>query len=257
MLAAPFHWCPARPVRYPLISIAVLVVVFAPSNASGGGRVSFSAKLRSGPGLQNHPVGVRPSGSIRIPQGWPLDNDGTIKCTTCHQSLPSLDGTGEPMLRDFDAGREPPTVFCGKCHDHAGADNGRGIHALAADRAHLLPVFDETRQSPGRLDPESRRCLSCHDGVTATEHVNGPTGSLMGYSGQRGRPHPVGVAYGAPRGQQRATPLRHRSLLPPEVRLPGGVVSCVSCHNIYQTSENLLSVPIEESKLCFACHEMD
>lgn len=49
---------------------------------------------------------------------------------------------------------------------------------------------------------------------------------------------------------------RPASLLPREMQLPNGVVSCVSCHNLYGREKDLLSVPIEGSELCFTCHDM-
>jgi predicted CXXCH cytochrome family protein len=66
--------------------------------------------------------------------------------------------------------------------------------------------------------------------------------------------HPVGVRYGA-RGSSVA--LRPASLLPDNVRLPDGTVSCVSCHDLYARDGHLLSVPLDESTLCYTCHDMD
>ncbi|MFQ5415040.1 MAG: cytochrome c3 family protein [Phycisphaerae bacterium] len=45
--------------------------------------------------------------------------------------------------------------------------------------------------------------------------------------------------------------------MPAAVRLPGGRVSCVSCHDVFVLAPQRLTVPIEGSALCFACHAMN
>lgn len=68
--------------------------------------------------------------------------------------------------------------------------------------------------------------------------------------------HPIGIQYPYGRSPNRGTVFRLASLLPPQVRLPDDTVSCVSCHNLYARSRNLLSVPIDDSTLCFTCHDI-
>jgi hypothetical protein len=238
-----------------LVTAAVHLASGTPVGAAD--RISFEDKLQFGPGAQNHPMNIRPSSAVSIPGGWPLAADGTLKCTTCHERLPSIDGTGEPMLRVSRSSRGSTSEFCLNCHGNAEIGTRRSMHFLAMEKAHVLPIDDEGARTGSQLDSESRRCLSCHDGVTASEHVNGPAASSVGLFVERGQAHPVGISYGSSGGHQAKTPLRHRNLIPHEVRLPGGVVSCVSCHDIYQASPNLLSLPIEGSKLFFSCHEMD
>lgn len=228
-----------------------------PSGGLAASTPSFAKRLSDGPGLQNHPVRVVPSSAVSMPKGWPLDSDGTIKCTTCHTSLPSLDGAGEPMLRDFDPATESPVAFCGKCHVGESQRNVACMHALIGGRAHITVDQDRSVQVTGTLDHESRQCLSCHDGVTAGEHMNGASASGMSFRGGPGRAHPVGVPYNEQRSRKRSVRLRPKSLLPTGVRLPGGAVSCVSCHDLFGKRPSLLAVPIEASRLCLTCHDMD
>ena len=47
------------------------------------------------------------------------------------------------------------------------------------------------------------------------------------------------------------------AMLPPHVRLPNGTVGCISCHDLYATKQELLTVTTNASKLCFTCHAMD
>lgn len=132
------------------------------------------------------------------------------------------------------------------------------MHWLAVGRAHWKGGSEGGRTASGLLDSESVRCMGCHDGVTASEAANttawnrGPGGM-----GDHRRNHPVGVPYIANRASGSATPLRMPSLLPAQVRLPAGKVSCVSCHDVYGHGPARLTVPIEGSALCFTCHDMN
>jgi len=214
-------------------------------------------KLKSGPGLMNHPIGVIPSRSVQIPADWPLDASGALTCRTCHEKLPSLDGKGEPNLRGTSDFSGDSASFCTNCHDAAKQHGTLGMHWMAVGRAHVNASRESDRHAFGSLDSASLGCLSCHDGVTAPETGYTTAG---GHGGGRlddaGRNHPVGVPYTTMR-QGKSTHLRGQASLPPQVRLPNGRVSCISCHNLYSESAKLLSVPIEESALCFTCHEMD
>ncbi len=219
-------------------------------------RDSFAA-LRSGPGVTNHPIGVIPSSSVQIPEGWPLDAAGTLTCRTCHEKLPSLNGGSGPNLRGINGLSGNSSVFCTNCHD-AGKQRGTlGMHWMAIGRAHVKPTRGRDAHSFGALDTASLGCLSCHDGVTAQETgyttAGGHGGSWLNDNAQN---HPVGIRYET-HHRGKGTRLRGASSLPPEVRLPNGRVSCISCHNLYGNDAKLLSVPIEGSALCFSCHAMD
>jgi predicted CXXCH cytochrome family protein len=217
---------------------------------------SLSDRLRFGPGATNHPVGMRPTRAARIPRGWPLQPDGTVGCSTCHTRLPALDGGGDPSLRgDPSAGRG---AFCANCHDGGSERTVAAMHWLATDRAHALPDDDRRGRTASAIDSASRKCLECHDGVNASA-TSYQTGSHRGpgAAGDRARNHPIGVAYPRSGGRSRESQLRVPQMLPHAVRLPDGMVSCVSCHDVYNSTPKRLTVPIEGSQLCFACHEMD
>lgn len=99
--------------------------------------------------------------------------------------------------------------------------------------------------------------MSCHDGVSAPDSTGIMGHRVGGYPGDRDSNHPVGIAYSRSKGRPGTTRMRPAGLLPKEVRLPGGAVSCVSCHNLYSSDPAKLTVPIEGSKLCLSCHDMD
>ncbi len=224
----------------------------------GGGR-SLADKLKYGPGIANHPVHVVPSRAVRIPQGWPLDPDGSINCSTCHTALPSLEGRTGTNLRGGDVYEADNSAFCSKCHRPQARRTAASMHWEAMRFAHVREdITQKFGTTVSGLDSESRTCLSCHDGVTATESHN-PTGRNLSsqYSGPSGGNHPIGIVYAASNRARNATPLRPASFLPESIRLPQGKVSCVSCHNLYAEGRHRLSVPVEGSNLCFACHELD
>jgi len=133
------------------------------------------------------------------------------------------------------------------------------MHWMALPKAHILrDSFEDHFAAEGSIDGASRECLSCHDGVNASDagHETGLTRG-SGYLGDKDGNHPIGVPY--PRfGKRRdEVPLRPAAALPETVQLPGGFVGCVSCHDLYQPDKNKLSVPIEGSRLCLTCHELD
>ena len=219
---------------------------------------SFEHRLANGPGVANHPVQVVPSAQVSIPKGWPVDFRGAITRRTCHKTLPSRDGTGDPQLRGTDeeedlGGRN----FCANCHSDR---SGRGLgnmHWTVPGVAHVRSM-DDGRRAVGSLDGYSRQCLGCHDGVSASDYgfttaENMRTAKAVDLR----RTHPVGIPYKRMGRQNRDARLRPASLLPREVRLPDGRVSCVSCHNLYAKNRFRLAVPVENSHLCFTRHEMD
>jgi predicted CXXCH cytochrome family protein len=214
--------------------------------------------LHRGPGDLNHPVHVVPSSAVRIPEGWPLDQNGAITCTTCHSGLPFRDDQCRPRLRESKEHGIGSRSFCANCHTADGPRTAAGLHWLALGRAHLSRDSDDGTHSGGRLDAESRRCLDCHDGVTGPETAYETDARAASASyGDKGRNHPIGIPYPHGGWQRRGGKLHPPLTLPKTVRLPGGNVGCVSCHDLYAPQPKRLSVPIEGSALCFACHDMN
>lgn len=238
---------------------AVAVICMAAGKATNGYDPNLARRLRQGPGVSNHPVGVMPSAAIQIPEGWPLDASGSLTCTTCHQSLPALDGSGGSQLRGGPELRRGGPAFCATCHTDDGAPGGTNhAHWQAIGLAHPRDDRRSARTPRGGLDRESRSCLSCHDGLNAPDASHSGTGKLAaGWADPRGRSHPVGVRYSLASSRPATTRLKPPGSLPPTVRLPDGAVSCVSCHDLYAGTPGLLTVPIERSQLCLTCHDMD
>ncbi|UCC31701.1 MAG: hypothetical protein JSU86_05355 [Phycisphaerales bacterium] len=213
--------------------------------------------LQVGPGVINHPIGVIPSAAIHVPMDWPLDADGSITCRTCHNELPSLENGDRRQLRGSQEGEPEVTAFCARCHAEGTEGTAATMHWMAMRVAHIKAGDNRSDRQSGTLDRESQRCLGCHDGVTADDARNSTAVSrTIGHMGDVRRNHPIGIQYPYGRSPNRGTVFRPASLLPPQVRLPDNTVSCVSCHNLYARSHNLLSVPIDNSALCFTCHDI-
>ncbi len=233
---------------------AATLVVTAVSGQDDGG---VPNALRSGPGVSNHPVNVRPSEQIHIPKGWPLASDGTVTCLTCHSEVPALDGAGDPHLRTTEKLADGES-FCTACHNDQDRSSATAAHWLAVDVAHVRPdKHMSSHGAGGRLDDDSAHCLSCHDGVNASEAQNMTTWNRgAGFNGPVSGNHPIGMQYPSRPSRGVESGFRPASLLPREVQLPNGVVGCVSCHNLYGRDKDRLAVPIEGSQLCFTCHDM-
>ena len=249
----------ARGLSVGLLTAAVIVGVPQVSSAGRSSRPGGIAhKLRYGPGVPNHPVGVTPSSAVSIPADWPLDIDGSIMCLTCHYALPPMNGAEDPALRDYTGSMAEPTQFCAKCHasqDRYGATN---MHWMAMGVSHVSAGTMSRRSSTSGLDPESRGCLTCHDGVSAPESTNGTSAhGGFGSVADGNRNHPIGIQYPSHAGRSYSSRYRPAGMLPEAVRLPGGRVSCVSCHDLYARNDQLLTVGNHGSGLCFTCHQMD
>jgi len=239
--------------------VVVTVIGGVSSTAYTGGTVELGGTdtLRYGPGVANHPVNVVPSSAVEIPADWPLGSGGTITCLTCHPKLPSSSGASEPLLRDFDEAEMESADFCVKCHGASTERSAASMHWMAIGIAHVKADRTVSGRRAGLLDSDSQRCMGCHDGVSASEAANTTAWNRgPGSRGDKRRHHPVGVPYRDRAPKKAAVRLRSTSLLPKNMRLPDGQVSCVSCHDLYAPDRDRLTVPIEGSALCFTCHDM-
>lgn len=202
----------------------------------------------AGPGIANHPIGIKPTSAVRIPSDWQLAGDGTLTCTTCHYAP----ATGKDRhLRG--GAKDDGKAFCMNCH--ADSESGMAMHWQAIAKAHI--TAQDNRDQSSRLSTDgSRTCLACHDGVSATDAGHNAMPGSGGLS-DRSSNHPVGVRYPFAGMKRAEVPLRPATTVPATVSLAGGVVSCTSCHNLYASDPQRLSVPIEGSQLCFACHDLN
>lgn len=249
-----------RPARWVMFWAACVGGTPVPlAGGLSGSEYGSAARLLHGPGITNHPLDVTIPPDMTVPDAWPLAKDGTLTCLTCHHTLPPADGSSSYNLRDWDD-KAPGNAraFCSRCHTEQAQDSASGAHWMALQVAHVRKTSDKRVGRGGRTDSESRRCLGCHDGVTATDAGGGYGQGRRRAIGAGAKDHPVGVVYGRQRpGEGPPAKLRHQASLPKQVRLPEGKVSCVSCHDLYSPEPGRLTVTNKGSALCFTCHAMD
>lgn len=200
--------------------------------------------------LFSHPVGV--SVSAPVPGGLPLER-GQVTCLTCHTVVDHANSAGSPgpMLRSV-AGS--PSL-CVTCHAMSPGDHA-GSHAVGVGRAHLSSAEVQARPAaPAKgvgMDPESRSCLECHDGMVAQDKGGQNRGDDWGPGS---REHPIGVAYVArSSGRGAEGGLRDASRLNRRIRLFDQTVGCGSCHSIYSKASSQLVTSNAQSQLCLGCH---
>ncbi|RRJ85506.1 cytochrome c3 family protein [Aestuariirhabdus litorea] len=197
----------------------------------------------AGASVASHPSGFVPSAPLA--NAFPLDWKGEMTCSTCHD----VHGTEKGLLRVTDQGK----VFCERCHNSEFFLNMRDQGQSLINSGHIDTRLDEMQL--GDLDPYSRACIECHSKQSDQLGANPVTLAGAGvvkhdasrFSHPVGRSYEVAESYGG---------YRSRNRLSPSVVLPGGVVSCISCHEVYSDEHGNLVRSNEGSQLCFLCHDI-
>ncbi|MBW7904468.1 MAG: cytochrome c3 family protein [Phycisphaerae bacterium] len=160
---------------------------------------------------------------------------------------------------DFTQGGAAVRDLCLPCH----------TPHITASEAPLLTQRASGRMRPRgygamgiELDAASLLCLSCHDGVIATDVFTGPhamswaerSGGGAAPGASRLTSHPVGIEYpsGAPRYAS-ATTVNAAGL-----KLPNGRIQCTTCHDPHNTHNHagMLTISNARSRLCLTCHRL-
>ncbi len=185
----------------------------------------------------SHPSGIQPHGAI--PDEYPLDWKGELTCSTCHK----IHGSEPGLPRVKTRGR----AMCMACHDAK-------FFARMKDGGTSIMVsghLDARQPLVGDIDAFSIQCMSCHetrgDGLAVRV-----IGNVIRHNSGRDN-HPVGIPYERSMGYGGYRPV---NLLPKEVALPNGKVSCISCHHAYSENHGKLVMDNGASGLCYACHDL-
>ncbi len=190
----------------------------------------------------SHPIGVLPQ--IDIPDMFPLDWAGKMTCATCHDPHSS---SRNQYLRTEARGRD----FCVLCHTSFLPldDPHIGTISIAHSKS---GVYDSDSPWAQILDPISLECLSCHDGVIASDASYKIVGGDAVTYERDGLSHPVGMDYRKSAMNDRE--LRDVGALSPYIALYDGKVGCASCHNPYSSQHRMLTMNNAGSALCLECH---
>lgn len=190
-------------------------------------------------GVASHPTGVKPS--MAPVSDYPVDWKGELTCSSCHYIHGDSHGTlrGDKRRRDF----------CLACHNddffQRMADGGRSLVVSAHLEASSVSGAERL------LDPFTTQCMDCHGANgDGSIQVTGGDNSRHGGSGVN---HPVGVDYdkAARFGGFRARPALDRG-----IELPGGLVSCISCHRGYAQNHGAVRATARGGSLCLECHDL-
>lgn len=145
-------------------------------------------------------------------------------------------------------------------------------HALLPGEGNVLWNHEETGENftpymnaGGQPEGPSKKCLSCHDGITAIDSYGGATGStkITGSAmldNDLSDDHPIGVEYpNLPAEYNDPATFAPGINNGPGVRLVAinnvDRVECVSCHHVHNNGlGKFMRVPIQESYLCLQCH---
>lgn len=98
-------------------------------------------------------------------------------------------------------------------------------------------------------------CLSCHDGVTATD-ANMTLGLREpGIPKGIGHSHPVEINY------EQVYLKKMRTFIPPEsldprIKLDENNITCLTCHDENSSLKNHLVMENHRSRLCLSCHNL-
>jgi len=204
----------------------------------------------------NHPVGLVPHGNV--PDDMPLDNNSRITCLTCHDERnASDDSAGHRSGYDKMLRRPSVTELCAACHTEGAEILSANSHWRFLRRAHLGPINSRS-SSPdehvraGRLDLESRKCLSCHDDLTVVIPTDNETPRQRKRRRRNTSSHPIGMSYENAALRQ---PDRYNyPLMDRRIRFFDGRMGCGSCHNPYSSVNKMLVIPNTRSELCRKCH---
>lgn len=187
----------------------------------------------------SHPTGFTPNS--KLPAGFPLDWKNDMTCSTCHD----VHGSKPGLLRGDKHGKD----LCLACHN-AEFFNGMKDSGISLQQSgHAVADMSQMEKSTD-IDALSLQCMGCHN-KEADGGAMVVSGIVRHSSG--GANHPIGVAYPS---FSKNREFRPKGMLPKEIWLPNGKVSCVSCHQPYKKVHGQLVMSNDRSSLCTQCHDL-
>lgn len=185
----------------------------------------------------SHISGITPRPEQKIPPTYPLDWKGELTCSTCHLVHSNAHG----KLRGSARGEK----LCKSCHSDQFFDDMSDGGTSLTSSGHLGAKI---ARGWNNLDQYSIQCMGCH---TENGDVNISDNGTVSSHGALS--HPVGRDY---LRAAKAGGYHDVSRLSKKIKLPNGMVSCVSCHEAYSKAHGQLVISNNGSALCFECHDI-
>jgi len=187
----------------------------------------------------SHPSGFAPRSKLHA--DYPVDWKGDLTCSTCHE----VHGKTPGIVRGNRRGRE----LCLSCHDAQ-------FFVRMRDQGNSMMASGHLDAGSGmadaRLDAYSRQCMACH-GAKGDSDATSVDRNMVVRHGATSLNHPIGANYAK---AMKFGGYRQVSQISKKILLPGGVVSCVSCHEGYSKTHGKLVISKAKSTLCYECHDL-
>jgi predicted CXXCH cytochrome family protein len=224
-----------------------------------GSVLDSRARLMHGKG---HKTDVKPSAAMRIPEIFPLDENGKVQCATCHTAhgVESGPDSGETI---FLRTSNRDSAMCRICHPDKDGGPDAGNHSLAVVEKPLPQALKMSGAHLGRTknqiicgtchtahgsmsemylardDRDSSLCLDCHTNK-----------GMFDPSGRRNSNHAFNVK---PTLSTVAKTLQNDGS---KLGFDGMIV-CQTCHKIHNNKTRQAALLIQDNRksdLCLACH---
>ena len=224
-----------------------------------GSVVDSRARMMHG---KAHKTGVKPPAGMKIPEIFPLDDNGKIQCATCHtahgvESGPGVEETIFLRISNKDS------AMCRLCHPDKDGGPGGGNHSLTLSEQ-MIPQSLKMSGAQEGSKKNQMICETCH-----TAHGSPNEGYLVKGAGDSGLcldcHGEMNMFY--PSGQRNAN---HAINVKPRIETIketlqqkgaklgyNGVITCQTCHKIHNNTINqpmLLIRDNRQSDICLACH---
>jgi predicted CXXCH cytochrome family protein len=218
-----------------------------------------------------HRVGRVPSKRVSIPSDFPLDENGALKCTTCHTPH-AVTEESESMVAYFLRAPNENSSFCRTCHKQKLGGPAKGNHPIDVSANAKTNIIVRGGGKFGTKQTNQIICETCHrahGGVNNKRLVlpveNIKSMSVLceachtknavrpGKTSGKTRSHPVDVRPG--KGVQIPSAWANGEKV---VVGRGGELVCRTCHKPHQANrEFLLAIPKGKDALCFQCHRSE
>ncbi len=209
-----------------------------------------------------HKIDQPPPGHMKIPDIFPLDEQGRMQCATCHTAhgVPSGPDSQDTI---FMRTSNRDSAMCRMCHTVADGGMANGNHPIGKfDRA-IPERLKEQGGNVGTAHKNEAVCETCH-----TAHGSPYSGMLVLNGGNSElclACHDDKAIFDE---QGMRKPFHAINVVPEAAQIPdtllkkgaklgdNNMLTCQTCHKVHnnRTENHLLLIKNEKSDFCFTCH---